>query len=81
MANYLKPKDAAKHIGVSQQQLRYYDELGLIEVMRTPKNHRLYNVENFGLNRAMVTIVGMFNELSNEQREIVMQHLNRIGNN
>jgi putative resolvase len=45
--NYISGKEASKMLGVHQRTLYLWDSKGLIETIRTPGNHRLYNVKKF----------------------------------
>ena len=47
MSNLKGGKEAAKILGVHQRTLYQWDKKGLIEVIRTPGNKRLYNVDKF----------------------------------
>jgi putative resolvase len=47
MANYKGGKEASEILGVHQRTLYLWEEKGLIEVIRTPGNKRLYNVDKF----------------------------------
>ncbi len=81
MTKFVKPKEAALFIGVSQQRLRDYDRLELIRVIRNDNNnHRLYDLDSWNLTRAMVTVIGMFNELNENEQIIVQKHLKRLSN-
>ncbi|MCT7958721.1 IS607 family transposase [Laspinema palackyanum] len=47
MARYVKPKEAAKILGVHERTLRRWDEDGSIETIRTPAGQRRYNIESY----------------------------------
>lgn len=47
MSNLKGGKEAAEILGVHQRTLYLWDKKGLIEVIRTPGNKRLYNVDKF----------------------------------
>ena len=44
---YLNGKETSDILGVHQRTLYLWDAKGLIETIRTPGNHRLYNVKKF----------------------------------
>jgi predicted site-specific integrase-resolvase len=44
---YVKGQKAAEMLGVHQRTLYLWEEKGLIETIRTPSNHRLYNVKKY----------------------------------
>lgn len=44
---YLNGKETSEILGVHQRTLYLWDAKGLIETIRTPGNHRLYNVKKF----------------------------------
>jgi len=44
---YLNGKETSEVLGVHQRTLYLWDAKGLIETIRTPGNHRLYNVKKF----------------------------------
>ena len=44
---YVKGQKAAEILGVHQRTLYLWEEKGLIETIRTPSNHRLYNVKKY----------------------------------
>lgn len=44
---FMRGKDAAEFLGVSQSTLRRYDKDGRIQTMRTNGNQRLYDVSSF----------------------------------
>ncbi|MDT9262469.1 MAG: IS607 family transposase, partial [Limnospira sp. PMC 1236.20] len=47
MARYVKPKEAAKILGVHERTLRRWDDNGSIDTIRTPAGQRRYNVESY----------------------------------
>ena len=47
MTAYISGKDAALKLGVHQRTLYLWDKKGLIDVIRTPGNKRLFNVDKF----------------------------------
>ena len=47
MNNYVSGKKASKILGVHQRTLHNWDSKGIIETIRSPGNHRLYNVKTF----------------------------------
>lgn len=47
MEHYLSGKKASEILGVHQRTLMNWDRKGLIEVIRTPGNKRLYNVKKY----------------------------------
>ena len=47
MTQWLSAYKTAKLLGTHPQTLRTWSSKGLIETIRTPGNHRLYNVESF----------------------------------
>ena len=44
---YVKGNKASKLLGIHQRTLYQWEEKGIIETIRTPGGHRLYNVEKF----------------------------------
>lgn len=46
-SKYLSGKEASKLLGVHQRTLYQWDKKGIIDVIRTPGNKRLYNVEKY----------------------------------
>ncbi len=47
MNKYSGGKEASEKLGVHQRTLMSWDKKGLIKVIRTPGNKRLYDVEGF----------------------------------
>ena len=47
MENYISGKKASEILGVHQRTLMNWDRKGLIDVIRTPGNKRLYNVKKY----------------------------------
>lgn len=47
MTQWLSARKTAKFLGTHPQTLRTWSSKGLIQTIRTPGNHRLYNVESF----------------------------------
>jgi len=47
MKGYVKTKEAMKILGVHNQTLYRWADLGKLEVIRTPGNDRLFNIEKF----------------------------------
>lgn len=47
MENYISGKKASEILGVHQRTLMNWDKKGLIDVIRTPGNKRLYNVKKY----------------------------------
>ena len=47
MNHLLGGKEASEKLGVHQRTLMDWDKKGLIHVIRTPGNKRLYDVEKF----------------------------------
>ena len=45
--DFVKGQKAAELLGVHQRTLYLWEEKGLIETIRTPSNHRLYNVKKY----------------------------------
>ena len=50
-------KDASERLGVHQRTLYKWDELGLIETIRTPGNKRFYNVDKYLQEMAKIEIL------------------------
>jgi predicted site-specific integrase-resolvase len=46
-SDFVKGQKAAEILGVHQRTLYLWEEKGLIETIRTPSNHRLYNVKKY----------------------------------
>jgi excisionase family DNA binding protein len=49
MKGYVKTKEAMKILGVHNQTLYRWADLGKIEIIRTPGNDRLFNIGSFSL--------------------------------
>lgn len=47
MPHYVSPREAMSILGVSEKTLRNWDAAGKIKVIRTPSNHRRYDVESY----------------------------------
>lgn len=47
MNEYLTPKQATKILNTSHSSLRYWSNNGYIDVIKTPGNHRRYNVKKY----------------------------------
>ena len=47
MSEYVGGKEASKILGVHQRTLYQWDEKGIIDIIRTPGNKRLYNVKKY----------------------------------
>jgi excisionase family DNA binding protein len=47
MDKYVNTKEACRLLGVHQRTLHNWDRKGKIKTIRTPGNHRLYNVEEY----------------------------------
>ena len=47
MNKYVKGKEASKILGVHRRTLYNWEKRGFIETIRTPSNHRLYNVSKY----------------------------------
>jgi len=47
MENYISGKKASEILGIHQRTLMNWDKKGLIDVIRTPGNKRLYNVKKY----------------------------------
>lgn len=46
MTRYVTPREACKLLSVSEKTLRNWDEAGKIRVLRTPSNHRRYDIDS-----------------------------------
>jgi excisionase family DNA binding protein len=47
LPHYVKPKEACKRLGVSDETLRRWADKGKINAIRSPSNFRLYDIETF----------------------------------
>ncbi|MCY7381064.1 MAG: IS607 family transposase [Microcoleus sp. CAN_BIN18] len=46
MTRYVTPREACKFLSVSEKTLRNWDEAGKIQAIRTPTNHRRYDIDS-----------------------------------
>jgi predicted site-specific integrase-resolvase len=44
---YLKPREAAEHLGVNVRTLARWENKGIIQAIKTPSGQRRYNIESY----------------------------------
>lgn len=81
MTEYVSSKKAKELLGIHSQTLYQWEKKGWIDTIRTPGNHRLYNVQKYLKERECVSDTSSYNEkdLPKEKMKIIYARVSSIG--